>query len=168
VRKVDIDALVDYLYWVSHRLLDAAAPLTADQFTKVSSVTIRDLRSTLVHELDVEWSWRLNLQGRPEEEFDSDKELRPEDYPDVQQLRDHWARDEAEMRAWLASLTDDDMEALVPSVLTGDERPLWQYLLHIVTHGQQQQADAATLLTVAGRSPGELSFLEYLRAAEAD
>jgi hypothetical protein len=28
----------------------------------------------------------------------------------------------------------------------------------------QQQADAATLLTLAGRSPRELGFLEYLRS----
>ncbi len=166
MRKADIGSLIDYMYWVNRRLLDAASGLANEEFTRVSSVTIRDLRSTLVHELDVEWSWRLNLQGRPEEEFGSDKELRPEDYPDARSLAEHWSRDEAEMRAWLASLTDDDVEDQVPSVLTGDERPLWQFLLHVVTHGQQQQADAATLLTLAGRSPGELSYLAYLKSIE--
>ena len=34
--------------------------------------------------------------------------------------------------------------------------------MHIVSHAAQQQADAATLLTLAGRSPGEIGYLEYL------
>jgi uncharacterized damage-inducible protein DinB len=123
-------------------------------------VTTRDLRSTLVHELDVEWSWRLNLQGRLSED---EAELKADDYADVASLRAHWQRDEAEMRAWIASLTDDDLASDVASDLTKDRRPLRQYLVHIVVHATQQQADAATLLTLAGQSPGELGYLEYLR-----
>jgi hypothetical protein len=34
----------------------------------------------------------------------------------------------------------------------------------MTTHAAQQQADAANLLSLAGQSPGELSFLEYLAA----
>lgn len=119
----------------------------------------RDLRGTLVHELDVEWSWRLNLQGRLS---DDEADLSPDDYPDVAAIREHWSRDEADMRAWLEELSDELLAADVVSGLTDSRRPLWQYLVHIVTHAAQQQADAATLLSLAGRSPGELGFLEYL------
>ena len=66
------------------------------------------------------------------------------------------------MRAWLASLTDADVGRHVRSEFTNDRRPLWQYLMHIVSHAAQQQADAATLLTLAGRSPGDIGYLEYL------
>ena len=96
-----------------------------------------------------------------------DEELRPDDYPDVEALRAHWDRDEAAMRAWLETLTDEDVAAPVSSELSRDSRPLWQYVLHIVIHGTQQQADAATLLTIAGRSPGELGWLEFLRETGA-
>jgi uncharacterized damage-inducible protein DinB len=82
----------------------------------------------------------------------------------VAQMRAHWGRDEAEMRAWFDSLSDDDLARSAPSEFTRDRRPLWMYLVHIITHAMQQQADAATLLTLAGRSPGELGFLEYLRS----
>jgi hypothetical protein len=51
----------------------------------------------------------------------------------------------------------------VHSDLTADDRPLWQYLMHIVFHAAQQQADAATLLTIAGHSPGEIGYLEWVR-----
>ncbi|MBA2487950.1 MAG: hypothetical protein H0V36_01345 [Chloroflexi bacterium] len=68
------------------------------------------------------------------------------------------------MRDWLESLKEEDLEAPTSSAFTGDRRPLRQYLMHIVMHGAQQQADAATLLTLAGRSPGETGYLEYLRS----
>jgi uncharacterized damage-inducible protein DinB len=162
MRKSDIQLLFDYMYWVNHRLLESAADLPPERFRAPAATTTRDLRTTLVHELDVEWSWRLNLQGR-DDEAGSEQELRAEDYADVGALREHWARDEAEMRSWLDGLTDEDLSTEVPSTFTGDRRPLWQYLFHIVSHAAQQQADAATLLTLAGRSPGEVGFLEFLQ-----
>jgi len=159
MRVDDLVVLFDYMYWVNRRLLDAAERLSRERFAAPTTVTTRGLRATLVHELDVEWSWRLNLQGRVGEE---DAELDPEQYPDVGSLVDHWRRDEVEMRGWLASLTPEQVVADIYSSFTEETRPLWQFLLHIVIHATQQQADAATLLSLAGQSPGELSFLEYV------
>jgi uncharacterized damage-inducible protein DinB len=163
VNKADVQSLFDWLYWVNHRLLDAADGLTDTAFRAPSKVTTRSLRETFVHELDVEWSWRENLRGKHVDEWGVDEELRADDFPDVRTLRERWLRDEAEMRAWLASLTDHDVEGTARSEFTDDQRPLWQYLMHLVSHAAQQQADAATLLTLAGRSPGEIGYLEYLR-----
>jgi uncharacterized damage-inducible protein DinB len=161
MRGDDLALLFDYMYWVNQRLLDAAGRLSQEAFVAATTVTTRGLRATLVHELDVEWSWRLNLQGRVS---DDDAELDPDQYPDVASLADHWRLDEAEMREWLDSLTSEQLDADVYSVFTDESRPLWRFLMHIVTHAAQQQADAATLLSLAGQSPGELSFLEYLAA----
>jgi uncharacterized damage-inducible protein DinB len=93
MRKADVLHLFDYLYWVNGRLLDAAARLAPGQLTAPPAAATRDLRATLVHELDVEWSWRLNLQGRL---TDADEDLDPEDYPDLAAIRTHWLRDELE------------------------------------------------------------------------
>jgi uncharacterized damage-inducible protein DinB len=160
MNKGDALHLLDYMYWVNHRLLDAADGMSTDELAAPPTATTRDLRATLVHELDVEWSWRLNLQGAL---TDAEEELKPEDYPDLATIRAHWRRDEAEMRAWIEPMTDDDIQAPVHSDLSADDRPLWQYLLHIVFHAAQQQADAATLLTLAGRSPGDIGYLESVR-----
>jgi len=164
VRQSDVFILMDYMYWVNRKLLDAAEGLNPEQFTAPSTATTRDLRATLVHELDVEWSWRLNLQGRLDEE---DAELDAGEFPDVASLRERWQRDEAEMHAWIDPLTDRSLAAKVVSTFTRDRRPLWQYLVHILTHAAQQQADAATLLTAAGHSPGEIGFIAYLHAKDA-
>jgi len=160
MQTADVQSLFDYMYWVNRRLLDAAARLSAADFVKTEALTTRDLRSTLVHELDVEWSWRLRLQGRSDED---EAELRPEDYPDLAALRSHWERDKAEMRAWLATLTDEDFARIITPEPMKHPFALWQYLTHILMHAAQQQADAATLLSLAGQSPGELGYLEFLR-----
>jgi uncharacterized damage-inducible protein DinB len=155
--KADVQSLIDWMYWVNHRVLDAAGGLSDAEFVAASAVTTRSLRGTLVHELDVERSWRAILSGGA-----PDEDLRADAYPNVGSLRDHWTLDEAEMRAWLASLSDADMEAEATSAITDDRQPLWKFLVHIVTHAAQQQADAATLLTLAGHSPGEFDYLEFL------
>lgn len=159
MRKPEIILLFDYLYWANWRLLDHAERLSLEHFLAPSTVTTRDLRTTLVHELDVEWSWRLRLQGRTEED---EGELKPADYPDVATLRAHWQRDEAEMRAWLNGIDDDTLAAPIAPTATEQPRPLWHFLMHIFSHAGQQQADIATLLSLAGESPGELDFLNFL------
>ena len=99
MRRADIHRLFDYLYWRRDRVLMEAAALPAGAFASTAEVASRDLRSTLVHELDVEWSWRVRLQGAREADWADDRTLLPEAYPTVESLRDHWVRDESVMRA---------------------------------------------------------------------
>jgi len=165
VRRKDLEILFDFGYWAKDRILDRAAKLTAGEFTVPSALTTRDLRGTLVHTLDVEWSWRARLQRKPEDVWK--KELPISDYPTVAALADHWRRDEAEMRAWLASLDDEtlarefDLMASTAMATPTERYPLWYYVLHIHTHTQQQLSDAAVLLTRMRQSPGNIEFLDY-------
>ncbi len=159
MQTADADRLFDYLYWVRDVILSAAANMTDEAFRSTESVATRDLRATLVHELDVEWSWRRRLMAGPRERRDPEVELKPADYPTLDTLVDHWHRDEAEMRAWLAGLSDVDLAA-APS----DERgrlPLADYLFHIVGHGIEEFTEAALLLTRSGHPPGEIEFLQF-------
>jgi uncharacterized damage-inducible protein DinB len=157
----DARLLIDHLYWMRDRVLTRAGePDVA--LTDPAPVTTRDLRATLVHELDVEWSWRVRLQRDDPTAFSpDDEELDPADYPTVDAIRERWGEDEAEMRAWLATLTDADLAASCRA--ERDLRhPFWHHLQHLYTHGIQQLGDAATLLSRQGHSPGELDFLEFV------
>jgi uncharacterized damage-inducible protein DinB len=165
MQKDDVEVLVDYLYWMRDRVLTAAERLEHAWFVSPETVTTRDLRATLVHELDVEWSWRERLSGAPSESWGPDVELKPRDYPSLEAVADHWRRDEAEMRAWVDGLTDADLTTPAPSEQGG--LPLWYYVMHLVSHASQQLSDAATLLTRAGNSPGDIDFLEFAEQRQA-
>ena len=158
MRRTDVATLFDFNYWANRQLVDAAASATAEQFVAPPKFTYRGLRGTLVHTLDVEWSWRIRLRGERPDLWDTS--LADADYPTAVALAEHWARDEAEMRAWLAGLTDDDLAAIV-DLSNSDRFPLWYYLVHIVTHGEQQRRDAALLRRSFGRVVPELEFLDY-------
>lgn len=116
-------------------------------------------RETLVHALDVEWSWRERLRGLPSETWEA--ELPLDAYPTVAALSERWGRDESEMRAWIDGLSDEELETAPPHVKGEIGAPLWFFVMHILTHGTIQRADAAVLLTQAGHSPGDLDFLDF-------
>ncbi|MGH2428220.1 MAG: DinB family protein [Candidatus Limnocylindria bacterium] len=152
--------LFDYLYWARDAVIRAAQELSADDFVGTETVTNRDLRATLVHELDVQWSWRERLRGADWDEWGPDADLKPGDYATVGAVAEHWRRDEAAMRIWLDALTDGDLAAPPPG--KDDPYPLSFYVMHLVSHGIQQFSEAAVLLTRAGHSPGDIGFLEFV------
>ena len=158
MRSVDIEALFDFTYWADRQILQAAAGIPVADFARPVSITYRNLQGTLVHTLDVEMSWRRRLRGEPKEIWDAS--LSVDDYPTVTALADHWAHDEVEMRAWLAVLTDDDLVAIA-DLSDADKFPLWYYLVHIVTHSEQQRRDAQLILRHLGHEPPDLEFLYY-------
>jgi uncharacterized damage-inducible protein DinB len=161
MRIADVTVMFEYLYWVRDRVLIAAADLPEEAFLSTETVTSRDLRATLVHELDVEWSWRERLhQPSPGASGFPDAELQPGDYPTVKTVAEHWQRDESEMRAWLAGLTDAEL-ALPPDDPRAAQTPLWVFLVHVVEHGITELSDAAVLLRRAGHPTGSLTFLDF-------
>lgn len=158
----DVLLLFDHLYWMRDRVL-AAAEAVPQALTSDDPVTIRDLRATLVHELDVQWSWRERLRGDPDGIWQlPDADLKPQNFASLDEIVQHWQRDEGLMREWLAGLTTEELNSRW--YLEGpDGHTLFHHLLHIYTHGIQQLSDAAVLLTRAGTSPGELDFGEFIR-----
>jgi uncharacterized damage-inducible protein DinB len=157
MQTTDIQAFFDYLYWRRDRVLAGADALGREAFVATAGAASRDLRGTLVHELDVERSWRLRLQGA--HEADWDQTLPDDDYPAVQALREHWGRDETEMRAWIAGLSAADLAA--PVTLNRLEGfALEAYLTHVVMHGIQSFSEAGVLLAAAGHSVGDVDFLD--------
>jgi uncharacterized damage-inducible protein DinB len=151
--------MFDFVYWLRDRVLAAAAGLPADELGTADTINGRDLRATLIHELDVEWSWRERLQGIVRTDG-SATELLPHDYRTVADIADHWRRDEVEMRAWLAELSDEQL-ASDCAVEGNAGYPLATFVAHIVMHAVEQFTDAAILLTRAGHSPGDLEFLDF-------
>ncbi len=162
MRHEEVAEQIEYLFWMRDRILAASAELTDGQFASPESLTSRDLRATLAHQLENEWAWRIRL----EDGSFPDGDIVAADYPTLGALVARWHREEADLRAWFDGLSDDDLARRPP----GDDNPLalWRYLIAIVNHGTQQFSEGAILLTRLGHSPGEISFLAFCSKASAE
>jgi len=161
MRHDDVREQLDYLAWVRDRVLTAAAALTDDEFRSSDTVTTRDLRGTLAHQLECEWAWRVRLTEGAFPEGD----VLPASFPTLAALADRWGREASELRLWFDRLSEGDLAASPP----GPDSPLptWRYLFYVVNHGTAQFAEAAVLLTRLGHSPGELGYLAFCSRDEA-
>jgi uncharacterized damage-inducible protein DinB len=156
----DIHLLYEYNYWANKKVLAASADVPVEQFTAPASFPYGGLHGTLLHTLDAEWGWRALFQ-----KIETASDLLPADYPTLSAIGTRWQEEETAMRAYLATLRDEDMEShLRYTTDTGIQRDriLWHCLLHVVNHGTQHRGEAAALLTEYGHSPGDLDFTVFL------
>jgi uncharacterized damage-inducible protein DinB len=151
VRIDDVRFLADYDRWATRRILAVIDGVDDALWSSPNAIGDRGLGGILVHHLGATQRWRHGLSLTPGEL------PRPErgPLPSPAGLVAAWDLEWAAWDAWLATL--DDEALLSPS----EEIPMWQLLAHVMNHGTQHRSEAATLLTEAGRSPGDLDMLDF-------
>jgi uncharacterized damage-inducible protein DinB len=157
-----IRTLFDYVCWVNARIFRAALQVTPEQFTAANTSSYGSLRGTLVHTLRSEMIWRRRLQGDP---MPTGIPVET-DFPTPQALHATWLAEEPLMRAYLATLTEADLQAMASYKNTKGEpfqNAPWAILAHVVNHGTQHRAEAAAMLTDFGHSPGDIDMILYFR-----
>lgn len=160
MKTTDILRLFDYGYWANRLVLKTAEQLTTEQFD-TPVFAIGSVHTTLVHQLSADWIWRSRFQlGVSPTSW-----LTVEELPTLEAIHSRWQSEEAQMRAWLAGLTDEDLaRAFHYKMLNGTPTggQLGHLLLHVVNHGTQHRSEVAAMLTQLGHSPGNLDILFYL------
>jgi uncharacterized damage-inducible protein DinB len=160
MRQHDLLTLYEYTNWANGQILSAATLISQEQFTAPSTHSLGSLQSILLHALDTEYGWRVRCQHNQGSPL-----LSEADFPNVHALGQRWKEEQAAMRAYLASLGDDDLINLVRYTADNGEkreRVLWHCLFHVVNHGTQHRSEAAALLTEYGQSPGDLDFTVFM------
>ena len=158
----NIRTLFDYVYWANARIFRAALQVTPAQFTAANTSSYGSLRGTLVHILRSEMIWWRRLQGDP---MPTGMPVEA-DFPTPQALLTVWQAEEPLMRAYLATLTEADLQVMISYKSTKGEpfqNICWGILAHVVNHGTQHRAEAAAMLTDFGRSPGDIDMIVYFR-----
>ena len=155
----DLRALYDYGYWANGKLLDAVHTLTPEEFTQSVVGSYGSVRNTLVHVLSAEWGWLDRCGGSKR-----GPALVATDYPTVASLMDRWRQVEAQVRAFLANLKDEDLERTIEFSLGNGPKyamRLGELMQHGAIHGIHHRGQVALLLRALGRTPSNFDILVY-------
>jgi uncharacterized damage-inducible protein DinB len=158
----DLKTLIDFHYWALHRALDAAGELTPEQFTRDLGSSFKSVRDTLAHLYSAEWAWYQRWHGTsPTGPLPFDQ------FPDMATVRQRWATQESNMRAFVDSLTDGDVARVIEyRTLNGapGSSTIGHMVQHVVNHGSYHRGQLTTMLRQLGAAPAKsMDLIGYYR-----
>jgi uncharacterized damage-inducible protein DinB len=117
------------------------------------------MRDTLTHIVWAEWIWLQRWKGTsPRQRFD------PTEFSDVTPLKTRWVELKAEQRAFIESVTDERLGAVVEYVnLQGQtwRYALWRQMYHVVNHSTYHRGQLTTMLRQLALVPVNTDFLVF-------
>jgi len=151
--------LYDFNAWANHRVLEACAALTPEQFTQDLRSSFPSVRDTLVHTYGAEWVWLERWHGR------SPSALLPgNDFADLVSLHARWAELEAAQKSFVASVTAADLDRVIEYINFKGQKfayALRAMLQHVVNHGTYHRGQVTSMLRQLGAKPRSTDLLRY-------
>ncbi len=158
----DLRLLLDYNYWARDRLLAAAAPLTAEQYTRDLGSSFKSIRDTVVHMYSAEWIWNMRLHGTSPAAA-----LQAVDYPDVSKVQSAWMDVEAQTRSFLDEAGEPGIARTIDFKLINGQAGravLGQVVQHVVNHSSYHRGQVTTMLRQIGATPAKsLDLITFYR-----
>jgi uncharacterized damage-inducible protein DinB len=155
----DIQELFRYNQWANDRAFEVASGLTLEEFTRDLGNSYPSMRDTLTHIVWAEWIWLQRWKGTsPRQRFD------PTEFSDVTPLKTRWVELKAEQRAFIESVTDERLGAVVEYVnLQGQtwRYALWRQMYHVVNHSTYHRGQLTTMLRQLALVPVNTDFLVF-------
>ncbi len=161
----DFRLLYEFDAWANHRILDACAALSEEQFTRDMGNSFRSVRDTLCHICGAEWLWLERWHGRAPAGIPSGV-----DYPNLDAVRRQFAEVERDMLDYVAALTPEDLQRVTTfKTLAGvpHSQPLWQCLQHVANHSTYHRGQITTLLRQLGAKPVGTDMIGFYRERNA-
>lgn len=153
--------LYEYTRWGNRTLLDQVAALPPGEAEREigTQFSVPTLKGMLAHILGAEAIWLRRWQGESPTSILSGK-----DFPDLTTLRARWNEQDAEMEAFLGSLTEVDLAREIHYRNTEGKPfhlPLWALLQHVANHSTHHRSEVATMLTMVKASPPDSGVHTY-------
>ena len=146
--KDGLGRLLEYTEWANHRVLEAVAALSQEQFARDLGSSHGGVRGTLAHTLGAEWIWLERFKGVSPTSFPAETEL-----AELAALRARWAAVEADRGAWFRALPAASPAATIRyRNLKGDpfEGALWQLVQHVANHSTYHRGQVIAFLRQLG------------------
>jgi uncharacterized damage-inducible protein DinB len=153
------DTMNRYSRWMNERQYDQCASLTDAARREDRGAPFHSIHGTLNHLLLADRMWLGRFTGNLFPAKSLDQEL----YSDFEELRAARASTDAEIKAWVASLTEERLAAdftftmmTLPQTLT---LPLWFTVQHFFNHQTHHRGQLTALLEQAGVDVGVTDLL---------
>jgi uncharacterized damage-inducible protein DinB len=157
----EIRRLFHYTDWANHLALDASEKLSADQLQHDFKSSHGSIHGTLFHMAAAEWIWLERWNGVNPTNFWS-----PAEYQQLAAIRNRWSGIEADRRAYLDALREEDLSRnLTFRRLNGEENtmPLIEQMQHIVNHSTLHRGQVVGMLRQLGVEPPPTDLLNFFR-----
>jgi len=156
-----IKSLYEYNEWANNELLHAASRVSEEELAREIGGSFGSIQGNLLHILGSHVSWLMRWTGKPPElaKVEPGRVM-----PAIRQSY-NWAHDR--LREFVGSLDESALEQVVSFMDPREgawhtwQRPLWQVLLSVGTHGGHHRAEVAMALTSLGYAPGELDYSQF-------
>jgi len=162
MQREDILDLLAYNRWANERILTQLERLSAEQLTAVANLDHGSAWQTLLHLVDVEWSWRLMAQRI----LAATVLWEVEDLSDLARVKIFWIHEQQTLLTYVQGINEAQLNTVVeygtPQGWPARQAKLWQILAHVVNHSTQHRTELARYVTDCGYSPGDLSLLQFL------
>jgi len=167
VTRDNIQLLYEYDRWANARVLQAAAALSGEQFTRDLGGSFKSVRDTLIHIVGGEWIW-LHYWNEPAPTFASLADLRtrrdalfaPAGLPDIAAVQRKWAEVEKDQIALVNGLSDASLQRLLPFRST--EVPLAHLMQHMANHSTYHRGQVSLMMRQLAAEPVATDFHVFL------
>ena len=129
--KDQIEKFIKYHIATTRRVWESIEQISNEQFLQDDAYSRGSIRNLMVHISSTDLVWMTGLKSEPRI-----RHLGPEQYPTRESGRALFEQLAAELTAFVASLTEADLEASTAEVT----EPRWLILMHIVNHGTDHRA----------------------------
>jgi uncharacterized damage-inducible protein DinB len=171
--KEDIRLLYEYDRWANHRVFQAAAKLTAEEFTRDLGGSFRSVRDTLVHIVAGEWSWFEYWNATsPDPAFLGDLRSRREvlfnlgSFLEIDTVELKWAEIERMQIEFVNAVTDELLRKLIPFRTT--QVRLSSLMQHVANHSTYHRGQIALMMRQLNAKPAPTDFHEFLVAGDRE
>jgi len=159
--KRDILTLFDFDRWATERVLEVAATLPEEQYTKNLNSSFDGVRGTLVHTYAADWIWLERWKGNSPTTL-----IREEDIPTLPSLQERWIGWRSQVDAFLHAVTEEQLRSpLSYTDIKGNPSTiiLWQQMQHLINHSTYHRGQVTTLFRQLGIKAVGTDLINYYR-----